>query len=755
VQFGLHGRPRVDDLYDEASMMIRLTLIALLAALAFASPVQADVFLSIPQNSTTFTLNEWDGKVWVPIGSFDSVNHIWMPPIGGGVPPTILSATTTDLGSVPQATVSISGVNAIQSFGASAPAGTVKIVLFTAATPLVNSASLILPQGINITQTAGSNISAVSLGGGVWRVLFDSIIAAPTFNITGGAVAGNNAALEVLASTSTNAVTRLGVTTPGDAPALVFITSNAACSLNSGAGDGGSQVPTSDGKCWLASFPPTGADASEFDAVGDGTYTGSTGTDNSVALQNWLNYGIIVGNKLTLQCKTYMFRTPLAVAAIPISLHGGGSGCGGLRYFGSSTTANLITMGTVGTPTNTPTISGLRISSATMMTGGTGLILNSPNQAVLDDTSMNTQFGDYPPTLWNGIAIVNGSVKYTNFDDNGQNDVMQCYTASGATLESVDERIAGPGKIAEGNIGFHQGGGCGGVVVGANVDVIANTQNIVQDNTLNASAPNSQLFMHGVLDTPTEDNLVVNDTVQGGGQELIFDGWAASAPRYGIRIEAYPHGIVHIPSGQIIANAQDGIRLEDNTASLVIGAPLIDSNGSAGGGYGLDCTVAVNITGMSSLPFNNYAGHDINTTDCHSGGVLSSSGVSWIPGLNFASGSGWTYEANVGSYQVVGGVATMTFYIQLSALGSASGQASLTLPVTCVGNPLARGSTGALSKATGLSGLTSWPIGLSSDGVNSAIFTELNSAATASQALTAVNFTASSAIEGQLICPTY
>jgi hypothetical protein len=574
-------------------------------------------------------------------------------------------------------------------------------------------------------------------------------------SITGGITAASNSVLEATPSTATTSIVRLGFDTPGDSPSLQFIPSNAACSLNAGAGDGGSQVPSADGKCWLASFPSTGADASEFEAVGDGTYTGSTGTDNSVALQNWLNYGIIVGNKLTLQCKTYMFRTPLAVAAIPISLHGGGSGCGGLRYFGSSTTANLITMGTVGTPTNTPTISGLRVSSATMMTGGTGLTLNSPNQAVLDDVSMNTQFGDFPATLWNGLAIVNGSVKYTNFDDNGQNDVIQCYTASGATLESVDERIAGPGKIAEGAIGFHQGGGCGGVVVGANVDVIANTQNIVQDNTLNASAPNSQLFMHGVLDTPTEDNLVVNDTVQGGGQELIFDGWAASAPRYGIRIEAYPHGIVHIPSGQIIANVQDGIRLEDNTASLVIGAPLIDSNGSAGGGYGLDCTVAVNITGMNSLPFNNYAGHDINATNCHSGGVLSSSAVSWIPGLTFASGSGWTYEANVGSFQVVGGVATMNFYIQFSALGTASGQASLNLPVTCLGNSMARGDVGMLSKATGMQTLLSWPIGLSADGANAALFTELNVAQTASQQLTAANFTASSAIEGQLSCPIY
>lgn len=211
-------------------------------------------WLSTPQNATTYPLNLWDGTKWVAVAALDSVNHIWMPPIGGGVPPTVLSATTTDLGAVPQATVSISGINTIQSFGSSAPAGTIKVLLFTAATPLVNSASLILPQGENRTQTVGSNLTALALGGGVWQVLFDSDIVAPVINITGGAVATNNAAMSALASTATNFVTRLGFANAGDAPPLGYEPSSAACSLNSGAGDGGSQVPSSDGKCWLAKF---------------------------------------------------------------------------------------------------------------------------------------------------------------------------------------------------------------------------------------------------------------------------------------------------------------------------------------------------------------------------------------------------------------------------------------------------------------------------------------------------------------------
>jgi hypothetical protein len=45
---------------------------------------------------------------------------------------------------------------------------------------------------------------------------------------------------------------------------------SSACSLNSGAGDGGSQVPSADGKCWLGQFQGI-AFAKQFGAVCNGT----------------------------------------------------------------------------------------------------------------------------------------------------------------------------------------------------------------------------------------------------------------------------------------------------------------------------------------------------------------------------------------------------------------------------------------------------------------------------------------------------
>ena len=69
-----------------------------------------------------------------------------------------------------------------------------------------------------------------------------------------GVTINNNTQLTALPSSIT-AATRLGYAAAGDAPAVLYTRSNSACSLNAGAGDGGSQVPTSDGKCWVASLP--------------------------------------------------------------------------------------------------------------------------------------------------------------------------------------------------------------------------------------------------------------------------------------------------------------------------------------------------------------------------------------------------------------------------------------------------------------------------------------------------------------------
>lgn len=62
----------------------------------------------------------------------------------------------------------------------------------------------------------------------------------------------NNSGLQAVSTASADFVVRDGYAAVGDAPALMFIPSTSACSISGG--DGGSQVPSANSKCWLAVF---------------------------------------------------------------------------------------------------------------------------------------------------------------------------------------------------------------------------------------------------------------------------------------------------------------------------------------------------------------------------------------------------------------------------------------------------------------------------------------------------------------------
>ena len=88
----------------------------------------------------------------------------------------------------------------------------------------------------------------------------------------------SKAALAAIPSTYQIAV-RDGFATAGDAPQLTYVASLSACSIGNGTGDDGSQVPTSDGKCWIADFGATAPDIREWGAKADDT------TDNGPFFQ--------------------------------------------------------------------------------------------------------------------------------------------------------------------------------------------------------------------------------------------------------------------------------------------------------------------------------------------------------------------------------------------------------------------------------------------------------------------------------------
>lgn len=119
-------------------------------------------------------IRRYDGTSsnWIEVYRLDTTNHILVAAVGGGTIPTLASATTTDLGSVPQPVKNISGTTSITSFGSSAQPGTRHTMIFQGALTITyNAASLILPGAGNITTANGDLAEAIYLGSGNWRVV--------------------------------------------------------------------------------------------------------------------------------------------------------------------------------------------------------------------------------------------------------------------------------------------------------------------------------------------------------------------------------------------------------------------------------------------------------------------------------------------------------------------------------------------------------------------------------------------------------
>lgn len=153
--------------------------------------------------------------------------------------------------------------------------------------------------------------------------------------------ASTNAAMSTLPS-ALGKVVRDGYAALGDVPSLTYIASDSACSLNGGSGDDGSQIPTSDRKCWIANFPSSGFDVRQFGAKGNGT------TNDTVAVQRAINFACAAGSSPTgysggdvlLPRGAYLLTGGVSIPAACSGLHikGAGFGTSGGTYVISNNT---------------------------------------------------------------------------------------------------------------------------------------------------------------------------------------------------------------------------------------------------------------------------------------------------------------------------------------------------------------------------------------------------------------------------------
>lgn len=123
----------------------------------------------IDDSVSPWAVKQYVNGGWAVTGYLDPSSSTFAGVIGGGLG-SIASASTTDLGSVRQASVTITGTTAITGFGSAAPAGTIKFIRFAGALKLMQSAALAVPGEYDLVTAAGDRAVALHVGGGNWEI---------------------------------------------------------------------------------------------------------------------------------------------------------------------------------------------------------------------------------------------------------------------------------------------------------------------------------------------------------------------------------------------------------------------------------------------------------------------------------------------------------------------------------------------------------------------------------------------------------
>ena len=210
----------------------------------------------------------YDGASHVVMAALDTTNHLWLPVIGGGNG-TIASASTTDLATIDESGISVTGTTTITSLG-TIPKGQIKRLTFAASLTLThNGTSLILPGSKNIQTQAGDTCLAESLGSGNWRIYsYTPAAGIPNAGLLSEATVASAATADIGAAlsnivkiTGTTTITSLGSSASLLSP-LYFIRFTGALTFTHNATSliipGGANITTADGDTATALYLGSG-----------------------------------------------------------------------------------------------------------------------------------------------------------------------------------------------------------------------------------------------------------------------------------------------------------------------------------------------------------------------------------------------------------------------------------------------------------------------------------------------------------------
>jgi hypothetical protein len=329
-------------------------------------------------------------------------------------------------------------------------------------------------------------------------------------------------------------------------------------------------------------------------------------TIDTAAINAWLAQVVATQKIGYVPAGTCLFDAALTpITGDNIAIVGDGFYQSVFRYVGAATSLNMLTVGS-GTSASDITkgfyISGIKFSSATMLTGGFVLHLRNAINATIDNIVVDGVGG--PGNMWGGVwGDWVGNVLMIGGIIQGQGDLI---LVNGATVASGGPRaqfiLAGTRTSGINNAtAIHVAGGFGGLICTSYTSHSGGLHGMVVDTTVTAEGNREIIIAPScALDSTTGDNVVIDDTgpVTGGAGTLNLLGWIAGAGYGGgaghnINIKNFKNGWVTIDNGPIWLTygpgSYDNIRISDPSANYIFGT-FRNTNAS---GWGVNCTVAI------------------------------------------------------------------------------------------------------------------------------------------------------------------
>ncbi|MCW3588791.1 hypothetical protein [Burkholderia cenocepacia] len=285
------------------------------------------------------------------------------------------------------------------------------------------------PLTVPSLSVTGTPVSIVSGGTGANTALgaLNAIGAAPAHVAT-------LTALKAKATSTAQSVFRDGYGAAGDGGNALYVASNSACSLNAGTGDNGSQVASSDGRCWLAIPPGTGWDIRLFGAACNGT------ADDSAAIQAAINAAQTTSINKVFGPAAKCVAQNLTVTANNVGIYGPtypSEASGGFTLVAATPTSTVLTVAAV----DGFTLQNVKFGSLSQQTSGNYLYLTGTVDSNLTDVFFlngwdPVKFNNATIVRWNGGSIRNWSnVGWTITGTPGVNGGGNDYYASKLVMD--------------------------------------------------------------------------------------------------------------------------------------------------------------------------------------------------------------------------------------------------------------------------------------------------------------------------------